>query len=126
MTPPRHPGPLPAPDLFSYAPPTPAPPREEPSATLFPDAAPPGQVPCSGACVWVEFGLATVEGGCEMCRVFDLTPGVVNDGLTFLFGLRQADRRLGKPVPFLTCALFKRGAIHRQVLSLGFEAAGFA
>ena len=74
MTPPRHPGPLPAPDLFSYAPPTPAPPREEPSATLFPDAAPPGQVPCSGDCVWIEFGLATVEGGCEMCRVVDATP----------------------------------------------------
>jgi hypothetical protein len=65
-------------DLFSYAAQArPVEPREEPSATLFPDAAPPGVEPCSGDCVWIEFGLATAAEGCEMCRVVEVvTPGV--------------------------------------------------
>ena len=67
---------LPDMDLFSYAPPTSPTPREEPSAALFPDATPPEQVRCSGDCVWIEFGLATAESGCEMCRAIDLASGV--------------------------------------------------
>ena len=59
-------------DLFSYAAQTqPKVVREEPSAALFPDAGPPVPEPCSGDCVWIEFGLATAEDGCEMCRTQD-------------------------------------------------------
>lgn len=56
-------------DLFSYADQTqPKVVPEEPSAALFPDAGPPPLQECSGHCVWIEFGLATAEHGCEMCR----------------------------------------------------------
>ena len=62
-------------DLFSYAAQTqPKVVRDEPSAALFPDAGPPVPEPCSGDCVWIEFGLATAEHGCEMCHPSDTTP----------------------------------------------------
>ena len=62
-------------DLFSYAAQTqPKVVRDEPSAALFPDAGPPVPEPCSGDCVWIEFGLATAEDGCEMCRTQTHTP----------------------------------------------------
>ena len=62
-------------DLFSYAAQTqPKAVRGEPSAALFPDAGPPVPEPCSGDCVWIEFGLATAEDGCEMCRTQTHTP----------------------------------------------------
>ncbi len=62
-------------DLFSYAAQTqPKVVRDEPSAALFPDAGPPVPEPCSGDCVWIEFGLATAEHGCEMCLAQTHTP----------------------------------------------------
>jgi hypothetical protein len=67
--------------------------REEPSAALFPDAAPPGLQACSGDCVWVEFGLAG-EDGCEMCVPFDDTPGaytLFSETVREVFGDVDAD-----------------------------------
>lgn len=81
----------PLPDLFSYTPPKP-PTTEEPSAELFPDVDPPGLQSCTGDCVWIEFGLATAETGCEMCRARDDARGSYtpfSETIAAVFGDRQ-------------------------------------